>query len=288
MDKILITAAAGHTGRATTKLLLERGLSVRALVRREDESSKELERLGAEVVTGDLLDFDSLREATKGVKRAYLVFPLTAGLIEATAYFAQAAMDAGVEALVNMSQISAREDAKSHAAQNHWIAERLLDRTGIATTHLRPTFFAEWFLYYPEMVKSGIFRFPFRKGKHAPIAVSDQARVISAILQNPEPHRGKTYQLFGPVEMDHPEIARQIGIALGRPMRYEAVSFEEFAKAASSRLGPNEERAQHLREVAIDYENGIFSGTNNVVEEIGGLPATDIQTFIQENRQLFE
>jgi len=288
MDKILITAAAGRTGRATAKLLLERGLPVRALVRKEDESSKELERLGAEVVTGDLLDFDSLRAATKGVRRAYFVFPISAGLIQATVYFAQAAVDAGIEAIVNMSQISAREDAKSHAAQNHWVAERVLDRTGIAITHLRPTFFAEWFLYYPEMIKSGVIRFPFRKGKHAPIAVSDQARVISAILQHPESHKGKTYQLFGPVEMDHPEIARQIGIALGRPMRYEGVAFEEFAKAASSRLGTNEERAQHLREVAIDYENGIFSGMNNVVEQVGGLPATDIQTFIRENRSLFE
>ena len=36
---------------------------------------------------------------------------------------------------------------KSHAAFNHWIEERLLDRTGIPTTHLRPTFFAEWFIY---------------------------------------------------------------------------------------------------------------------------------------------
>lgn len=288
MDKILITAAMGNTGRATAKLLLERGLSVRALVRKEDERSKVLQNLGAEIVTGDLGDFASLRAAMKDVRRAYFVFPIRAGLIEATAYFAQAAQDEGIEAIVNMSQISAREDAKSHAAQNHWIAERLLDRTGIATTHLRPTFFAEWFLYYPSMIKSGVIRFPFRRGKHAPIAASDQARVIAAILQNPKPHRGMTYKLFGAVEMDHSELATEIGIALGRPMRYEAVSFEQFAEAANSRLGDNNERTQHLKEVAIDYENGVFSGMNDVVEQVGGLPPTDIQTFIRAHRSLFE
>jgi NAD(P)H dehydrogenase (quinone) len=288
MDRILITAAAGRTGKATAKLLLERGLSVRALVRKEDERSEELVRLGAEIVTADLRDFDSLRAAMKDVSRAYFVFPIGAGLIESTGYFAQAALDAGIEAIVNMSQISAREDAKSHVAQNHWIAERLLDRTGIATTHLRPTFFAEWFLYYPAMIKSGAIRFPFRRGRHAPIAVSDQARVIAAILQNPEPHKGMTYQLFGAVEMDHSEIARQIGIALGKPMHYEAVTFDEFAEAASTRLGENEIRTQHLREVAVDYENGIFSGMNHVVEQVGGLPPTDIQTFIRAHRSLFE
>jgi NAD(P)H dehydrogenase (quinone) len=71
MDRILITAATGRTGNATAKLLLERGLAVRALVRKEDERSKELVRLGAEVVTGDLRDFDSLRTAMKDVSRAY-------------------------------------------------------------------------------------------------------------------------------------------------------------------------------------------------------------------------
>jgi NAD(P)H dehydrogenase (quinone) len=288
MDRILITAATGHTGKATAKLLLERGLYVRALVRKEDERSEELVRLGAEIVTGDLHDFASIRAAMKDINRAYFVFPISAGLIEATAYFAQAALDAGIEAIVNMSQISAREDAKSHVAQDHWIAERLLDQTGIATTHLRPTFFAEWFLYYPAMITSGVIRFPFRRGRHAPIAVSDQARVIAAILQDPGPHKGMTYQLFGAVEMDHSEIARQIGIALGKPVRYEAVTFDEFAEAANNRLGENEERTQHLKEVAVDYENGIFSGMNHVVEQVGGLPPTDIQTFIRAHRSLFE
>jgi uncharacterized protein YbjT (DUF2867 family) len=47
--------------------------------------------------------------------------------VEATANFVQADSEAGVHAVVNMSQISARREATSNAARAHWLAERLLD-----------------------------------------------------------------------------------------------------------------------------------------------------------------
>jgi hypothetical protein len=62
--------------------------------------------------------------ALKGITAAYFVYPIKVpGILEATAFFAQAALEQGVGAIVNMSQITARRIAKSHAAQNHWIAE---------------------------------------------------------------------------------------------------------------------------------------------------------------------
>jgi nucleoside-diphosphate-sugar epimerase len=54
---ILIGGAAGATGSAATKLLLERGFSVRAFVHKEDERSQKLQSLGAEIFVGDVLDF---------------------------------------------------------------------------------------------------------------------------------------------------------------------------------------------------------------------------------------
>jgi hypothetical protein len=83
-----------------------------------------------------------------------LVFPSScAGLpgisitTGSTAFFAQAAIDNDDKAIGNMSQMQASRDVKSHASHNHWIAEQILDRSGIPTTHLRPTLFAEWLLY---------------------------------------------------------------------------------------------------------------------------------------------
>ena len=119
----LVTGATGDTGRYTTALLLERGHHVRALAHHEDARSEALKNQGAEIILGDLCDFTDVRRALQGVDGAYFVFPLLPGIVQATAFFAQAAREAKLDTIVNMSQIVARPDAKSHASLNHWVAE---------------------------------------------------------------------------------------------------------------------------------------------------------------------
>jgi uncharacterized protein YbjT (DUF2867 family) len=78
-----------------------------------------------------------------------------------------------------------------------WISEQVLNWSGVPTTHLRPTVFAEWALYWTGQIKTGILRLPFGTGRHAPIATEDQARVIAKILLNPDGHTGAVYPLDG-------------------------------------------------------------------------------------------
>jgi uncharacterized protein YbjT (DUF2867 family) len=87
---VLVTAATGSTGGATIEQLMARGHPVRALAHREDARSKRLQESGAEVVFGDFLDLDAIRAAVQGVQRAYFCYPIRPGIIQATAYFAQA------------------------------------------------------------------------------------------------------------------------------------------------------------------------------------------------------
>src|SRR5262249_35312571 len=134
---ILVTGATGDTGSYTVEQLLKKKYPVRALAHREDARSRRLQEFGAEVVIGDFLDFEAMRSAMQGIRGAYFCYPIRPGILQATAYFAQAAKEAGIECIVNMSQISAREDAKSHAAQDHWLSERLFDRSGPTVARLR-------------------------------------------------------------------------------------------------------------------------------------------------------
>src|ERR1700747_470635 len=110
-----------------------------------------------------------------GVTAAYFCCPIYPGGL------LQVASEAGVHSVVNMSQISARREAKSNAARHHWIAERLLDRSALGTTHLRPTFFPFFLnMFWTRENDEGIYRLPFADGRFAPVDAADQAHVIAA------------------------------------------------------------------------------------------------------------
>jgi uncharacterized protein YbjT (DUF2867 family) len=287
---ILVSGATGLTGGAAIDTLLAMGKRVRAYVRSDDERAAALRQRGVAIAVGDFTDIDHIRAAMEGISSAYFLHPIAPGIITAAAYFAQAAKEAGVTAIVNMSQISARRESKSHAAQDHWVSERVFDWSGVAATHLRPTFFAEW-LIYPHFAKEiwakKKIEFPFDNGRHAPISADDQGRVIAHILAKPAGHEGKIYTLHGPVEMNHTEIAAAMSEVLGAKIEYAPTSIEVFKQKMEQLYKFPPFRVQHLVEVAQNYREGIFAGTNDVVEKITGTPALSISAFVEKHRKAF-
>jgi len=287
----LITGATGDTGSAAVADLLSKGARVRAFVHRDDERASRLRAKNVEVVVGDLLDSHAVQMALRGVTGAYFVYPvMQAQLVDATAYFAYAAKRAGVQSIVNMSQISAKVDALSRASLAHWYGERVFDWAGTPVTHLRPTFFMEWLTYgfqLPLIANHDLLQVPAGNGRHAPIAAADQGRVIASVLLDPAPHAGETYPLFGAEEMNHEQVARAVGEAIGRPVRYEAESFESF-ETRLAQLGLSPHFIQHITSVYRAYQAGEFAGTNQIVEQITGRSPMSVREYVAANRRLFE
>jgi NAD(P)H dehydrogenase (quinone) len=286
--KILITGATGATGGNAIKKLLELKVPVRAFVHQNDARSEQLSAQGVEIVAGDLSDFEAVNAALKGITGAYFVYPIQVpGILEATAFFAQAAIEQGVSAIVNMSQVTARRNAKSHASQGHWIAERLLDRSGIPVTHLRPTFFAEWLMYQSKDIREkNILPLPFGDARYAPITGEDQGRVIAVILNNPAEHAGKTYPLYGPKELTQYEVAEILSRVLGRKITYVPMEIEAFKPVLKDRrFTPH--FIQHISAVAQDCRDGLFSGTNDWVEKLTGQKPLEMVDYIVKNKALF-
>jgi uncharacterized protein YbjT (DUF2867 family) len=151
---ILVTGAAGQlgaVGRSVTGLLLDRGFPVRAMVRREDDRSAALRAAGAEVVVGDLLEPADVYRVVNGCRRIYFGMSVSAGYLEATVTMAAVAREVGVNALVNMSQMtvsqmSIQNTTPSPQQRQHWLSEQVLTWSGLPVVTIRPTMFLESFL----------------------------------------------------------------------------------------------------------------------------------------------
>ena len=109
-SEILVSGATGRTGVTAIDELLRMGRRVRAYVRSEDERAAVLRQRGIDIAVGDFTDVNDIRAAMEGIRSAYFVYPIAPGIIDAATNFAQSAKEAGLEAIVNMSQISARRE----------------------------------------------------------------------------------------------------------------------------------------------------------------------------------
>jgi NAD(P)H dehydrogenase (quinone) len=277
---VFIAGATGDTGRVAVRESLALGLQVRAMVHKKDARSDALEKLGAEIAVGDLLEIDSIRAAMEGVDAAYFVWPVQTGLINAVVNFAQAGKEAGGPTIVNLSQRSARRESKSHSCRDSYIAEQVFNWSGLPVVHLRPTYFLEWLLYPWQLpyLRQGILRMPVGKGRHSPIAADDQGRAIAAILMAPEPHIGKTISLSGPVEMDHEQMAAELSEALGRKIVFQDLPIAEYC-ASLEAMGVPAYIVQHLSGAMEDYQNGVMSGADDNVERLTGRRPMTVREF---------
>ena len=289
--RFLIVGAGGShgaTGNHAAQQLLARGLVVRAFVHRIDERAEQLRELGAEIAVGDIRDYEVVRAALDGVQRAYLTYPIAEGLLEATATFAAAGKQTGLQSVVNMSQITARPDHASPAARQHWLAERVLDWSGIGVTHLRPPFFSEnLYISAATIGTEGKFYLPYGHGRHAPIAGEDIARVAVGILTDPSRHRGKTYVPTGPASLSMPEQASVLSRVLGRSVEYVDIPVERWRQLLSELDSMSPYLIEHLAAVAESYQHGEFDAVTDVVETIGGAPPQSLEMFIRQRQTVF-
>jgi NAD(P)H dehydrogenase (quinone) len=290
--RFLVVGAGGShgaTGNHVARQLLARGMRVRAFVRQVDERADELRQLGAEIAVGDIRDYEVVRAALDGVQRAYFTYPLADGLLEATATFAAAGKQTGLQSLVNMSQITARPDHASPAARQHWLAERVLDWSGIGVTHLRPPFFLEnlFNVAAPTVRTEGKIYLPYGQGRHAPIAGEDVARVAVGILTDPAAHRGKTYVPTGPASLSMMEQASVFSGVLSRSVEYVDIPVEDWRQILSHLDSMSPYLIEHLSRVAESHQHAELDAVTDVVETIGGVLPQSLEAFIRQHRIVF-
>lgn len=288
---ILVTGAAGDLGaigRNLTALLLAKGHKVRALVRREDERAEALRRLGSEVVQGDLTDLTSMHRAIEGCARIYFGMSVSAAYLEATVNTAAVARHHGVEAFVNMSQMtvtqmSITETTDSPQHKLHWLAEQALSWSGLPVVTMRPTVFLEGF--FLRLAAAGVreadeLALPMGGGKTSPISAVDVARAVSVILDDPAPHIGQIYNLTGFESADLDHYARVFSEALGRTIRYRDVPLPEWSERLRQ-AGAPAHLVNHLTVMTELNKQGRYDRMTDDFFKLTGETPTSMHNFVK-------
>ncbi len=285
---ILVTGAAGRhggTGPHVVRLLRARGLPVRAMVRRLDERADHLRALGAEVVAGDFHNVASLRVALDGVGRAYFSYPIDARLLEAATTMATAAREAGLRALVHNSLMPARADHPSPEARGHWLAERVFQWAGVGAVQVRGAFFYENLVrWVGARAAAGEICLPFGagSGSAAWVAATDVARVVAAILADPAPHLGRTYDVTGPDAPTFDGVAALFARALGRPVAYVDIPPDRWERDLAEVEGPNPHLIEHLSRLADGFRQRRGGGmVTDVARRVAGVEPQSLSAFIE-------
>ncbi len=224
---VLVTGATGRVGRVVVDRLLDRGVPVRALVRRAEAAATLPSTV--EVFTGDLTVPESLDPALKGAGAVFLVWtapPPTAGAVVAR-------LAAHVRRAVFLSSPH-RTPHPFFQQPNpmralHADIERLLAATPLETTIIRPGMFASNALaWWAPAIRNGeAVRWPYGAAASAPVDDRDIAAVAARTLCE-DGHAGGDYVLTGPESLTQAEQLEVIGDALGRRIAYEELTPDEF------------------------------------------------------------
>ena len=294
---ILVTGAAGRVGavgRTVTELLVRQGYAVRAMVRSEDERAQALREVGAEVLSGDLLDLGAMHRAIAGCDTMYFGMSVSDAYLAATINAAAVAKHHGVKAFINMSQMtlsqmSITETTASPQHKLHWLAEQALNWSGLPVVHVRPTVFLDGFflLFTCDSVKhTDQIRLPFGEGKTSPIAAEDVARVIAALLANPRPHIGQIYHLTGPQSENMQFYAQEYSKALGRTITFQDVPVGPWREELLKR-GLPVHLVNHLATMADLHRAGAYDRKSDDVLRLTGQAPLSLQEFVRQRAGSF-
>lgn len=236
---ILVTGATGHVGRLVVRGL---GSGVRAITR---DLGKANFPAHVEVVQADLDDPDSL--PFEGVEKLYLfVHPPTASEV------VERAVKAGVRRIVTLSSGAV---TYGYDTTHHLPVEQAVEASGVEWTHLRPGEFAanKIDLWGPSIREDGTIVHPAPDEVGQPIHEADIADVAIRALTE-DGHAGKAYNLSGPPQITQRDMAKAIGDAIDRELRFQDVTREE-ALAYYVKVGWPEEIARYILGLT-GYEGG--------------------------------
>ena len=275
MGLIVVTGASGRLGGRIARRLAAEGLSLRLVVR---DPSRAPDLPGASVAVAEYGDRDAVRRALDGAETVLMVSASeSVDRVDRHRAFIDAAADAGAGHLVYTSFVGAAPDSVFTLARDHWATEQHLRASGVTWTFLRDNLYAD---FLPQMVgEDGVIRGPAGDGRVAVVAQDDIVDAAVAVLRDPAPHAGRTYDLTGPEALSFAEMAEIITAQTGRAVRYHDETLEE-AYASRSHYGAPDWQVDAWVSTYTAVASGEVSAVSPDVPRLTGRPATSLAELL--------
>ena len=277
---ILVTGAAGKTGRAVIRALTAKGAAVRALVHRP-EQVRSVEELGAqEVIAGDMRVQATMDQAARGVRAVYHICPNVSPDEVAIGEVAiNAARSGGIERFVYHSVLHPQTEAMPH----HWHKLRVeegLFESGLRYTILQPSAYMQNVLaHWDQILEQGIYPVPYpAETRLGMVDLEDVAAAAAVVLTEPG-HAGATYELGGVEPLSQIEIAAILAQQLGRPVRAEVVPLETWERRARA-SGLGDYQVETLVKMFRYYARYGFWGNPRVLGWLLRRPPVNFAAFV--------
>jgi uncharacterized protein YbjT (DUF2867 family) len=281
-DMILVTGASGTVGSEVVKQLSGAGPKFRVMFRNKEDKAP----VGAEVAIADFNDPDTLRAAMRGVERLFLLCAPVPNLAELEGNAIDAAKAAGVKHIVKLSVIGAAEAAHTFAKPHHQVEEKLR-KSGIRWTLLRCNGFMQNFLQFAGTIKSqNAFYSTGERSKASWVDVRDIAAVAAKALTS-SGHEGKAYEVTGPEALSYGEIAKKFSAAVGREIKYIAITPEQ-QREGLLKAGLPQYSVDAILDLMRYYDGGNAEGVSPDVERVTGRKATYFDRFAHDFAAAFK
>ncbi|MBL8045938.1 MAG: NmrA family NAD(P)-binding protein [Anaerolineales bacterium] len=275
---ILVTGAAGKTGRALIEKLAARGQAVRALVRaNRRDAPPHASMANVEYVEGDLLDAASLSAALKDVRALYLICPNMHPKEEVMGELViKAAQQNGVEHFVYHSVLHPQVEAMPH----HWHKMRVEERlfaSGLPFTILQPTAYMQNLL---ANFKDNVLRNPYPvEARLSLIDLNDVAEAAATVLTE-RGHENAIYELCGTAPLSQTQVAEIFSQVLGHPVRAEAMPLETWEHNARA-AGLNDYVRETLLAMFHYYAHFGLADNPNVLRWLLKREPASLESFVR-------
>jgi uncharacterized protein YbjT (DUF2867 family) len=277
--RILVTGGTGTIGRALVEQLKQRKVEFAVMSSKPARSDA-----GVSFVQGDFADAASLERAFKGFDTLFLLLPLVPNKLQLATNVVRAAQAAGIRHIVRSSAAGADPASPVSLARLQGQIDALVAASGIAWTVLRPNFFMQNLVNFgAAQIRSGTVHAPHgESGAQSLVDVRDIADAAAAVLADPAPYAGKTYDLTGPEALTDAEQLAIVSRALGRPVRYVDVP-EAAAEQAMQQMGMPAEVVEWLMSLNHVVKQGWAGGLGNDVQRLTGHAPRRFVDFVTEN-----